>query len=108
MDEKEIIETLKDHEERLKRLEEKRILVQPKRKEKVSFFGISKGVYELIKEGFFDIPRKIEEIILELERKGFFGRRDKIDSSIRKTFFGTKKLLDRMKKGGSWRYFKRK
>jgi len=106
MDE-EIKKILDDFEKRIKNLEEKvNFKEKIKGKGDNDLAGVSKGVSELLKEDFFDTPKKIEEIISELERKGFFGERQKIDSSIRKTFFGAKKILDRMKKGCSWAYFK--
>lgn len=105
MDE-EIKRRFEEIEKRLEIIEGKKIKTIPKVKS--DFSGISKGINDLIQDGFFDVPKSVDETIPELSRRGFFGEKQKIDSSIRKTFFGTKKILDRLKEGSSWKYFKRK
>ena len=69
---------------------------------------IDKGeiMQEIIEEGFFDTPKTVNEAKEELERKGHFGSKPRVDTTIRRDFFKRRKVLSRMKEGKSWKYSK--
>lgn len=66
--------------------------------------GIQKGVQEILNNGFFSTPKSIVEAKSELERLGYFGMQQRIDTVIRRDFFKRKHLLTRVKANGSWKY----
>ena len=107
MNEQEVKKRFENIEKRLDLLENKKIKTLTHVKKSKNLEGISKDIHELIESGFFDLPKSIGEIAAELKRKGFFGQIQRVDSAVRKSFFKSKKLLDRVNENG-WKYFKRK
>lgn len=65
--------------------------------------GLPAGILTLINEGFFDSPKIIAQIIEELERIGYFARRDTVNCTVRR-FFKDKKILTRIKQNKTWAY----
>ncbi len=72
------------------------------------YSGVSKHIYAIMQEGFFDQPRPLKETRAELERKGCFYDIRLIDNSLRKVFMKNNKLLTRVKNGSRWAYVIRK
>jgi len=68
--------------------------------------GLSRGIYDMIQEGFFDEPKFVNEAMAELENKGHFGSKQRVDTTIRRDFFKRKGLLTRRKEGKNWKYSK--
>lgn len=96
---------LDDYGIRIKKLED--FLFKEESKKKIpetKLKGTSKGVQELIEEGFFNEPKKIKDVVEELSRKGYFSSRDIIDRIVRRDFFKRKKILTRIKEDKIWKY----
>ena len=70
--------------------------------------GLTKEIDKLFEEGFFDTFITVNTIKKELRKRGFFNKRQDIDSYIRKTLMKAKGLLLREKKNKVWHYVKRK
>jgi hypothetical protein len=73
-----------------------------------SFGGVSKHIYSLLLEGFFDKPQLLKEINSELEKNSCFYDIRVVDSSLRHVFVKNNKLLTRIKNGSRWAYVVKK
>jgi len=68
--------------------------------------ALSTEINNLLNNGFFDTFRTVNELVEELKSRGFFNRRQDVDSYVRQSLLG-KKLL-REKSGNIWRYVLKK
>ncbi|MDG6934415.1 MAG: hypothetical protein JRN68_06920 [Nitrososphaerota archaeon] len=75
---------------------------------KANYKGLAGGLRLLLDNGFFDQPRSIDEIIIELNKKGYYNTRSGVASTLLLTFCGKKRALTRLKIGRKLTYVKRK
>jgi len=106
MEPEKIEKILRDHETRIKRLEEK-LSNKPtseatSKKKSTSVFDF---LMELKTEGFFDKPRLLKEIVQELARRGYHFRSTSLTNPIQRAL--RQKKLGRVGKQGKWQYVKR-
>lgn len=91
--------------ERVRKLEEK-IFVKKENLKLENFKGLVGGINFLIKNGFLDVPKSVEEIKNELDRESYYYPY----TSIHKTMidFVKKKILTRFREIDIWKYVIRK
>ncbi len=77
-------------------------------KKKVKKSELTNELTKLYEEGFFDDFKSVTDAEKELKKRGFFNKRQEVDSSIRKVLTQSKKLLLREKINGTWCYVKRR
>lgn len=107
MDEEKILETLKDHEERIRNLEQ--YLPKQKIKEKIeSYKGLSGGINLLINNNYFNELRSLGEVLEELKREGYHHSKGSLAKMLSVNFVKKKKILTRLKEGKVWKYVLRK
>ena len=106
--ENEVKKVLDDHEERLTKLEEI-FLIEKKSTDinKTKYKGLVGGIKFLIKNGFLNEPKTVEEIKNELESKGYFYSYVSVDKILRVDLIN-KKILNRIRKNDIWKYVIRK
>ncbi len=73
-----------------------------------SFSGVSKHIYSMLQEGFFNQPKLLKEIKEELEKNSCFYDIRVTDNSLRTVFVKNNKLLTRVKDGSRWAYVVKK
>jgi len=97
---------LKDHERRLKKLEEKftsgKISEAQSKQKPDSVFDY---LMELKTEGFFDKPKFLKDIVYELARRGYHYKSTSLTNPILRVL--RQKKLGRVGKPGKWQYVKR-
>jgi len=91
---------------------------QPTRRKKqtgggaIKHSGVGKDILELVENNFFDTPKTVKEVEDKLKEEIKFHDIRVIDTTIRKTFVKSKKLLKRIKNTGGgkakWLYVTRK
>lgn len=106
--ETEIEKKLEDHENRLKKIEEK--IFGEKRKPKFSddFEGLNGGINLLIKNDFLNSPKSLQEINSELKKEGYYYGLAAIAKALSVYFMKEKRILTRVKDGKIWKYVVRK
>ena len=104
------IKKIEDIENRLKKIED--ILFSEDKptelKTKESFSGLAGGIRFLIKNGFFNEPKTLKEVINELKREGYHRSTSGVASTLSVTFTANQKILSRIKEGKLWKYVMRK
>ncbi|MCX6776094.1 MAG: hypothetical protein NT130_04580 [Candidatus Micrarchaeota archaeon] len=105
MDEEELSKILKNHEDRISKIEEivfkKKVTITYKHK------GLSGGIQLLIENGFLNNPKTVSEISDELKREGYFGDKKSVDKLLRIDYL-QKRVLTRIKIDKIWGYAVRK
>jgi len=105
--------TLKDILERLDRLEamvaklesQKEPLAKPVTAAEVeSFGGLSGGINLILKDGFMNEPKSVDEIQKELERRGYYHSFEAIATLLRRDFMKRRQIITRIEKNGKWYY----
>lgn len=100
---------IENHEERLKKIEDRLFGTQKlELKESTTYEGLSGGIDLLIKQGFLDQLRSVEEIKRELHRLGYIYPRKSINKVTFVDFMKKKQKLTRIRDGSIWKYAKRK
>jgi hypothetical protein len=70
--------------------------------------GVGKDVQDLVSAKFFDTPKTVQEVKAKLEQEVKFHDIRVLDTTIRKTFVGNKKILKRIPNEGDgkakWKY----
>lgn len=104
-----IEERIKNHEERIKKIEAN-MFGGPKLeiKDNTDYKGLGGGIELLIKHGFLDQLRSVEEIKIELHRLGYIYPRKSINKVIFVDLMKKKQKLTRIKDNSVWKYAKRK
>ncbi len=106
----EVKKILDDHESRIKKLENN-LLIEKKNKIKEAtkgYKGLAGGIRFIIKSGFLNNPRSLNEIINELKREGYHYSKSGVASTLSETFVKSQKILNRIKEGKIWKYVLRK
>lgn len=102
----EIKKILDNHEKRISELEKKLVGSIKKPKESVAERKTISGHLEYLKsEGFFDQPKKSQEIVEKLAQEGFHYAPQSLTWSLQKAV--QKNVLGRVKKEKKWAYCKR-
>jgi hypothetical protein len=96
---------LESFEKRIKILEEK-ILIKKEIPKSKEFIGLSGGIRFLIRNGFLETPKSLEEIKKEMDRENYYYPYSSISKILGD--FVTKKILTRFKEADVWRYVVRK
>lgn len=103
------IKKIEDIDERLRKIEN--ILLKSQNKPlkiEGNFSGLAGGIRFLIKNGFFNEPRTLKEVIDELKREGYYGSIAGVASTLSVTFTTSQKIFTRIKEGAVWKYVLRK
>jgi len=110
MNEQKIKQILEDHEERIKRLEGKKVSekIEVTKAKTEDFKGLAGGIRLLIKNNFFNEPKSLNEIIVELKREGYHNSKARVASTLSVTFTKSQKVLNRIKEDKVWKYVLRK
>jgi len=111
MKEKKIEEKLQELENRIKKIETVVFSQEFSKKKDESvkkYEGLIGGMNFLIDNKFFDKPRKVIEIIDELNKEGYHYSRQAVDITLRRDLIKKKKILLRMMEGKFWNYVIRK
>jgi hypothetical protein len=100
---------LNNHEERIKSLEKQ---ISPRKVKKVlaqkNYTGLAGGIRFLIKNGFLNDLKSLNEIISELKREGYHYSNSGVSSTLSETFIKSQRILNRVKEGKVWKYVIRK
>lgn len=80
----------------------------PQLKTKENFSGLAGGIRFLIKNGFFNEPKTLKDVIDELKREGYHRSTSGVASTLSVTFTANQKILTRIKEGKIWKYVTRK
>ena len=104
------IQKIEDIDERLKKIEDMFLSKNASEHSKVkdNFTGLSGGIRFLIKNGFFNEPKTLKEVIEELKREGYHRSMSGVASTLSVTFTANQKILTRIKEGTNWKYVIRK
>ena len=106
MESKKIEKVLKDHENRLKKLEEKLSRGStPKTKSTKKPSSVFDFLMELKDDGFFDKPKLLKDIVHELARRGYHYRTTSLTNPLQRAL--RQKKLGRVGKTRNWQYVKR-
>jgi len=107
MEKNEIEKMLKDHEERLKKIES---FFTKKETPKITddYSGLNGGIRLLIKNDFLDKPKSLKEIQNELKRENYHYSISAVAKALSVYFTKNKKILTRFKEGKIWKYVVRK
>ena len=105
------IKKIEDIDARLKKIES--ILPSDNKdissiKNKGNFSGLAGGIRFLIKNGFFNEPKTLKEVIDELKREGYHRSTSGVASTLSVTFTANQKILTRIKDDKNWKYVIRK
>jgi len=112
--------TVKEILERLEKLEAKvSSLLEAQRKPsekplekptpvKEEFKGLAGGINLMMKNGFFNTPRPVNEIQKELERLGYYHQTGAIRTALNRDFMKKKQILTRIMKDEKWHYVVKK
>jgi len=103
----EIKKMLKDHERRIKILEEK-LPKQKKQETKKDYKGLSGGIRFLFDNNFLNELKTANEITAELKRKGYHHSLASVSKMLSVNYTKNKKILNRIKEKGVWKYVLRK
>lgn len=98
---------LEDHERRIKILE----AILPQKEEKTvdkGYKGLAGGIRFLIDNGFLNQPKSVSEIVSELKREGYHHSMPSVSKMLSVNFTKSKKVLNRVKENGVWKYVLRK
>ena len=96
-------------EERLTKLESAVFSEKKPDKTKPSeYTGLSGGIRLLIKNGFFDTLREVNEVILELKNNNYHYPNQSIAKILRVDFATKQRLLNKIKAGHKFKYVIRK
>lgn len=106
----ELIKRIENIEDRIKKIEG--VLFSDDKpvelKTKENFSGLAGGIRFLIKNGFFNEPRTLKEVIDELKREGYHRSTSGVASTLSVTFTANQKILTRIKEEKTWKYVIRK
>jgi tRNA(Ser,Leu) C12 N-acetylase TAN1 len=91
MTDEEIRKILKDHEERISRIEK---ILQKPRETKPKLGGIHANIIELVEEGVFNEPKSLSEVATELRIRGHYYSRDHVAVALLRLV--RKKILRRI------------
>ena len=109
--------TLRDILNRLGRLEARVAKLESQREplskpmtaaEVQSFGGLSGGVNLILKEGFLNTPKSVDDIQKELERRGYYHSFEAIATLLRRDFMKRRQILTSVEKDGKWYYVNKK
>lgn len=100
-----IVEMLKDHESRIKKLEQKKNDKGKEKDHQDSSESILSYLMELKTEGFFKTPKFLQEIITELGRRGHHYNRTSMSKPLLEAV--RQKKLGRIGKPRKWQYVNR-
>jgi len=106
--EEEIQKKIHELETRLKKVEELFFKTSKPPEIEGSFKGLNGGIRFLIKNGFLDMPRLLNEISNELRRLGYIYSDQSISKALLVDFMRNWRLLSRIKENDNWKYAKRK
>lgn len=97
-------------EKRLNALEGKKIEQKEEIKEnkKEKFSGLGGGINLIIKNGFFNTPKTLNEIYQDLKREGYHHSLSSVAKMLSVNFTKNKKILNRIKEDKVWKYVLRK
>lgn len=107
MDLKNLELMLKNHEERIVALEKSlKSKNDHSKKEDLSrdYSGLVGGVRYLVDDKFFNIPRKLGDIIDKLKENGYFHESGAVHRTVAVYFVKRDKILTRFKEGKVWKY----
>ena len=108
--EEEYVKKIEDIDARLKKIET--MLFSNNKfqsiKGKENFSGLAGGIRFLIKNGFFNEPKTLKEVIDELKREGYHRSISGVASTLSVTFTANQKILTRINEGKLWKYVIRK
>ncbi len=102
---KEIEDLLKDHENRLKKLEQREKPRDENRDQRNSSESIITHIMELKTDGFFKTPKFLPEIIAELARRGHHNNLTSMSKPLLEAV--RRKKLDRIGTTRKWKYVSR-
>lgn len=100
---------LKDHEDRLRKIEN--MLISDKGKKDVrkkSYKGLAGGIRLLIDNGFLNQPKTSADILLELKSEGYYNSESGVRSTLFTTFIKSQRVLSRIQEKKVWKYVLRK
>ena len=108
--EEQYVKKIEEIELRLKKIEDTLFSENKptKFKTKESFTGLAGGIRFLIKNGFFNEPKTLKDVIDELKREGYHRSTSGVASTLSVTFTANQKILTRIKEGKIWKYVMRK
>ena len=104
---KKIKAMLEDHERRIKILE-KKLPKQKRQESNGDYKGLSGGIRFLIDNNFLNEPKTANEITAELKREGYHHSLASVSKMLGVNYTKKKKILNRIKEKGVWRYVLRK
>lgn len=98
-------EEFQELKKRVKKLEET-IFLKKEVPKSLKFKGLSGGIRFLIANGFFEVPKSVEEIKKELDRENYYYPYTSIHKIMKD--FVKRKTLTRFKETDVWKYVIRK
>ncbi len=104
---KEIKKIIEDHERRIKILEGK-LPKQKKQEPNKDYKGLSGGIRFLIDNNFLNELKTASEIMAELKREGYHHSLPSLSKMLSVNYTKNKKILNRIKEMGVWKYVLRK
>ena len=111
MEETELKKIIKDHENRISKLENQLSSKSTPSKKTQSaesnYSGTSGGIQFLIDSGFLNNPKSSQMVHEEMKREGYHKPVKNIDATLRLVFV-KKKILERIKEDKVWKYVIRK
>ena len=104
------IKKIEEIDERLKKVEDTLFSKDERLSKKIKedFSGLAGGIRFLIKNGFFNEPKTLKEVIDELKREGYHRSISGVASTLSVTFTANQKILTRIKEEKTWKYVIRK
>ncbi len=101
---------IEDLEQRLKKVEG--ILFAkgstPAKQVAKGYRGLAGGIRYLIDNSFLNQPRTANDVMAELKREGYHHSLASVSKMLSVDFTKNKKILNRIKEGGKWKYVIRK
>ncbi|MEC4847670.1 MAG: hypothetical protein RI100_00580 [Nitrosarchaeum sp.] len=101
---------IEGHEDRISKLE--KLTLKPIKSNKIKngkddYSGRSGGIQMLIDNNFLSNPKLSAEVYDEMKKNGYYKSPQSVDSALRNVFV-KKRILERIKEEGKWKYVVRK